>query len=169
MIRLRPVEPADAGVLERRHGGLDEAGPYGWFGYKNPGTLRRRLEAGEAIGEDRGMLAVVDGEQVVGDVSWVRLHNGPPPNGACWNVGIWLAPEFRGRGIGAQAQRLLCEYLFEHTTMERIEAGTEVDNIGEQRSLEKAGFTREGVLRRACFRGGQWRDMVLYSKLRGEQ
>jgi aminoglycoside 6'-N-acetyltransferase len=35
-------------------------------------------------------------------------------------------------------------------------------------ALENAGFTREGVLRRAWFRGGGWRDVVLYSKLRGE-
>ena len=40
--------------------------------------------------------------------------------------------------------------------------------MAEQRALEKAGFTREGVLRHACFRGGEWQDMVVFSKLRGE-
>jgi RimJ/RimL family protein N-acetyltransferase len=53
--------------------------------------------------------------------------------------------------------------------MQRIEAGTESGNVGEQKALEKAGFTREGVLRRACFRGGEYRDMMIYSKLRGEK
>jgi RimJ/RimL family protein N-acetyltransferase len=115
------------------------------------------------------MLVVADDDgRAVGDVSWVRMLNGPPPNGYCWNIGVWVAPEHRGRGHGAAAQRLLVAYLFEHTSMERVEASTEIANVGEQRALEKAGFTREGVLRRACFRGGQWRDMVLYSKLRGE-
>ncbi len=52
--------------------------------------------------------------------------------------------------------------------MERVEAGTEAGNIGEQKALEKAGFTREGVLRRACLRAGEYRDMVVYSKLRNE-
>jgi RimJ/RimL family protein N-acetyltransferase len=38
----------------------------------------------------------------------------------------------------------------------------------EQRALEKAGFTREGVLRQAQWRSGGWHDQVMYSKLRGE-
>jgi RimJ/RimL family protein N-acetyltransferase len=49
----------------------------------------------------------------------------------------------------------------------RIEAGTEAENIDEQRALEKAGFQKEAVLR-----GGGWRgrivDGVLYSRLRSD-
>ena len=52
--------------------------------------------------------------------------------------------------------------------MNRIEAGTEVDNLAEQRALDKAGFTREGVLRGWLFRGGRWRDCVRFSVLREE-
>jgi RimJ/RimL family protein N-acetyltransferase len=48
----------------------------------------------------------------------------------------------------------------------RIWAGTEADNIAEQRALEKAGFTREGVIRGAGWRDGTWRDGVIYSLLR---
>ena len=48
----------------------------------------------------------------------------------------------------------------------RIEAATDVTNRAEQRSLEKAGFTREGVLRGAQWRNGRWNDMVVYSRLR---
>jgi RimJ/RimL family protein N-acetyltransferase len=35
-------------------------------------------------------------------------------------------------------------------------------------ALERAGFTREGNLRHAQWRAGAWRDVCLYSKLRGE-
>jgi RimJ/RimL family protein N-acetyltransferase len=156
-------------VLERQHASPEDAGEMGWYGFKQPSNVARRVAAGETITDDRGTLAVVDDDgNVVGDVSWLRTFNGPPPNGDCWNVGIWLVPEHRGKGFGSQAQRLLAAYLLEHTYLERIEAGTESGNIAEQKALEKAGFTREGVLRRACFRGGEWRDMVVYSKLRGE-
>lgn len=169
MTALRPLSVADVDVLEQQHSGPDAAGEYGWYGYRDGGGLRRRLESGTVIEEDRGKLVVVDdGGQLVGDVSWIRVFNGPPPNGWCWNVGIWLRPERRGEGHGSRAQRLLAAYLFEHYYLERVEASTEADNVAEQRALEKAGFTREGVLRRACFRGGEWRDMVLFSKLRGE-
>ena len=40
--------------------------------------------------------------------------------------------------------------------------------LSMQRALEKAGFTREGVLRKAQWRNGDWHDLVVYSKLRGE-
>ena len=42
---------------------------------------------------------------------------------------------------------MLARYLFAHTTAHRLEAGTEVGNVAEQRALEKAGFSREGVTR----------------------
>jgi RimJ/RimL family protein N-acetyltransferase len=106
---------------------------------------------------------------VVGELSWRKSLNGPPPNGECWYIGIWVAPEHRGKGHGSTAQRLGAGYLFEHTMLARVEASTEAGNIAEQRALERAGFTREGVLRHANFRGGEWRDMVMFSKLRGEQ
>ena len=44
-----------------------------------------------------------------------------------------------------------------------------MENLAEQRALERAGFTREGVLRQAQFRDGGFRDMVLYSRLRGDR
>ena len=74
----------------------------------------------------------------------------------------------RGRGYGTRAQRLLAEYLFAHTQLNRVEAETETGNLAEQRALEKADFTREGILRGACFRDGHWRDMVSYSMIRSD-
>lgn len=169
MTRLRAPRPADADVLESQNLGPEASGEENWHGFRSPGHYARRIGSGELIREDGGLLVVVnDDDQVVGDVSWIRMLNGPPPNGSCWNIGVWIAPEHRGKGHGTQAQRQLAAYLFANTFLERVEAGTEAGNVGEQRALEKAGFTREGVLRRACFRAGEWRDMVVYSKLRGE-
>jgi len=165
---LRKIVEADLDVLDRQRNDPDAAGEFNWHGFR-PGGVRRRWEAQEIFTENQGVLAVVDDDsEIVGDVAWIRMHNGPPPNGDCWNVGIWIVPEARGKGHGSAAQRLVAAYLFDNTYLERVEAGTEIGNVGEQRALEKAGFTREGVLRKACFRGGHWRDMVVYSKLRGE-
>ncbi len=58
----------------------------------------------------------------------------------CWEIGISLWPEHRGKGHGSRAQRMLAEYLFAHTPVERIEAQTASDNLAERRALEKAGF-----------------------------
>jgi RimJ/RimL family protein N-acetyltransferase len=167
---LRRVERVDIEVLDAQSGGRESAGEHSWFGFADDGKVRSRVESGETIRPDRGMLAIVDDDGiVVGELSWHMSANGPRPNGECWNLGIWIAPAHRGQGHGSAAQRLGADYLFEHTMMERVEASTEAGNLAEQRALEKAGFTREGVLRHACFRGGEWRDMVVFSRLRGEQ
>jgi RimJ/RimL family protein N-acetyltransferase len=110
---------------------------------------------------------VVKGEDRLGFVTWHKVPSTP----ACyyWNIGIALLPEARGHGYGTQAQRLLARYLFAHTTVYRIEAATEVGNVAEQRALEKAGFTREGVLRGVGWRDGAHRDGVWYSILRTDQ
>lgn len=71
-------------------------------------------------------------------------------------------------GIGTEAQRLLVDYLFSTTTAHRLQAGTEVDNLAEQRALEKVGFVREGVMRGVYFRAGQWRDSIMFGLVRGE-
>jgi aminoglycoside 6'-N-acetyltransferase len=169
MTALRPLRPDDAAFLERQGETPEDTGVHSWFGFREPGSVARRIANHDTLSDSGGILAVADDSgAIVGDVSWRHSLNGPPPNGLCWNIGIWLAPECRGRGHGTAAQRLLAAYLFEHTYLERVEAGTEADNVAEQRALERAGFTREGVRRRACFRGGEWRDMVIFSKLRGE-
>jgi RimJ/RimL family protein N-acetyltransferase len=166
--RLRPARPEDADFLNRQND-PEAAGSESWWGFRATGATPARLASPDAIGETQGVLAVVDDEgSIVGDVSWIRMTNGPPPQGYCYNMGVWIAPEHRGKGHGLEAQRQLAAYLFEHFYLERVEASTDIDNVGEQRALEKAGFTREGVLRHAWFRAGAWRDIVMYSKLRGD-
>jgi RimJ/RimL family protein N-acetyltransferase len=90
------------------------------------------------------------------------------PSTHCWNLGVIVAPEARGQGYGTEGQRLLVRYLFSHTQLNRIEAETDIGNLAEQRALEKAGFTREGVRRGVSFRAGQWRDGVLYGIVRAD-
>jgi RimJ/RimL family protein N-acetyltransferase len=55
--------------------------------------------------------------------------------------------------------------------LERLEAVTDVENVRSQRVLEKAGFHREGVLRRyiAGRGGGEARDAVIYSFLSSDR
>ena len=75
-------------------------------------------------------------------------------------------PDHRGCGVGTAAQGLLAEYLFAHTTAHRLEATTGIDNVAEQRALEHAGFTQEGLLRGRGWLDGEWRDGYIYARLR---
>ncbi|MGW4423801.1 GNAT family N-acetyltransferase [Streptosporangium sp. NPDC004631] len=69
-----------------------------------------------------------------------------PPLGQAM-TGYSMLPEFRGRGFATRAVTLLVEWAFEHTSLDRIVAGTAPENIASQRVLERAGFSREALLR----------------------
>jgi RimJ/RimL family protein N-acetyltransferase len=168
MTALRPMRPEDLDALGAWRTDPEAGGEFQWMGYGSTRHLRDQVANDEVIGPEGGSLAVVDGDTLCGDVSWRRIQTGASTDNWCWNIGILLLSAARGQGHGHRAQRLLAEYLFDHTTCERVEASTDVGNIAEQKSLEKAGFTREGVMRRYQWRQGAWRDFVLYSKLRGE-
>ena len=168
-IRLRPVTEADLDMLRRF---VVESGLIGldWSGFRDPKAVQRRFDTDSYLGEDTGRL-IVDvaagtepGREPVGLVSYRRRYYGT--QAFCWEIGIALLPEWRGQGIGWRAQAMFCSYLFENTPVQRIEAATHAENAAEQRALEKAGFTLEGVIRAAEFRAGEWRDGSLYSRLR---
>jgi RimJ/RimL family protein N-acetyltransferase len=115
---------------------------------------------------DLGRMVVEEDGVPVGDMSWHSVYYGANLASRAFNIGISLAPPARGRGIGTRAQRLLVEHLFAAPDVARVEASTDVANVAEQRSLEKAGFRREGVLRSAQGRADGRHDLVVYSFLR---
>jgi RimJ/RimL family protein N-acetyltransferase len=167
-IHLRPIRESDLPVLERLAVEPLTAGAFDWHGFMDPGARRRRLAEDGFLGRDPCKLAValdLD-DSCTGDVSWLAVPTGP--TSTCWNIGIVILPEFRGKGYGTAAQRLLADYLFATTTANRIEAGTEVENLAERRALEKAGFICEGIRRGSQFRDGGWRDMAMYGRLRDD-
>lgn len=169
MTELRPIRVEDLDVLAAWKTDAVAGGEFQWMGYATSRRFRDKVANDEIFDDDGGALAVVDGDVLCGDISWHREQTAPSRDSFCWDIGILLVPDQRGKGHGTRAQRLLAEYLFAHTPAERVQASTDLDNVAEQRSLEKAGFTREGVLRHWQWRQGRWRDMVVYSMLRGEQ
>ncbi|MET7994228.1 GNAT family protein [Amycolatopsis sp. NPDC005232] len=163
---LRPVRESDLDLLEALINDPAAAGEFQWFGWHDAGYLHRRWRDNAVLTTEGGLLVPTLGDAVLGLLSWHRSRSGP--SSYCWNMGLVLRPEARGHGHGTEAQRLLVRYLFAHTQFNRVEASTDVDNRAEQRSLEKAGFTREGVLRGYGFRDGAWRDSVVYSVIRSD-
>jgi RimJ/RimL family protein N-acetyltransferase len=166
-VRIRPLVEADLDVLVEME--TPENDPWNNFELSPTNRLHRRFAENGGIGPDTAVLAVeTDDGTLIGSVSWFTVQHGPSAACRALNVGISLFPEHRGKGYGSRVQRLLCDYLFSTRLIERVEAGTDIENIAEQRALEKAGFAREGVLRHAQFRNGTWHDMVLFSRLRSD-
>ena len=167
-VRLRPIEEADLDALRRFDTDPSSRGPYLSSSFRSPQVRRRRWEEDGWLGADSGQLAVTipDGT-LAGIVAWRSIPTGGPEVG-CLEIGALLFPEHRGRGLGTAAQRLLVEYLFATTLANRLQAITDVENLAEQRVLERIGFRREGVLRGLAFIGGRWRDGALYARLRDD-
>jgi RimJ/RimL family protein N-acetyltransferase len=164
-VRLRDVTLDDAELLDAWDA---ERSEYNDFGMPRDPTDREALARGPLRNERNGMLLielVADGRPI-GTVGWHREMYGPNAESAAFNFGIELIPEERGHGYGTEAQAQLVGYLFATTDVHRVEASTDVENIAEQRSLEKAGLRREGVVRGAQFRAGGYHDLVTYALLR---
>lgn len=159
--RLRPSRAEDVPLLDAwRH---QPASPFDdWTPQGTDDPRDERLPRPDGVGQ----LIVADaGDQPIGAVQWHTVRYGPTAGSLAANIGISLRPESRGQGHGRRAQRQLAEYLLRQLGVHRVEAGTDVENVAEQRALEAAGFTREGVVRGAQWRKGQWHDLVLYSRL----
>jgi len=72
----------------------------------------------------------------------------------------------RGQGIGTQALDLAVDFGFRNRNLQRIALKVFADNPRAIRAYEKAGFQREGLLRRAAFIEGIWRDEIVMARLR---
>ncbi|MDQ6898557.1 MAG: GNAT family N-acetyltransferase [Candidatus Dormibacteraeota bacterium] len=167
-VRLRGAGSGDGTLLDLWNSSPHYRGSFNDFGQAPSASLSRVLARPGLISDERGLLLVERSADAtpLGTVTWHAVSHGPNPESRAWNIGIALIPEGRGHGYGVEAQQLLARHLFATTQVNRIEASTDVENVAEQRALEKAGFSREGVLRGAQFRAGAWHDMMLYSLLR---
>lgn len=81
-------------------------------------------------------------------------------------LGYALGSKYWGKGIMTRAVKFVTGSIFtEWPHLERLDALVDVENVGSQRVLEKAGFTREGVLRKYFVLKGRTRDMIMFSLL----
>ncbi|OMO85667.1 hypothetical protein COLO4_21508 [Corchorus olitorius] len=81
-------------------------------------------------------------------------------------LGYHLASKYWGKGIVTKAVKMVADTIFEEWPhLERLEALVDVVNVGSQKVLEKAGFQREGVLRKYFVLKGKSRDWVMFSLL----
>jgi RimJ/RimL family protein N-acetyltransferase len=171
-LRLRFVTHREAHLLNTRY--RHDEGGFNDFDEPTKVTRREGQPApppeGELRNDEGGLLWVEprDGGEPLGTVQYRRIAYGPNPESMGWDIGIDLLAGARGQGHGAEAQRLLADWLFDTTDANRVEAQTDVENLAEARALEKAGFTREGVLRGAQFRAGAYHDLVVYSRIRSD-
>ena len=106
-------------------------------------------------------IAEVESGAVLGGVSLLRFDR----ENKRAEIGLWVAAEARGRGVATRAVRLLARWGLESLDLARIEFLAEEANVASQRVAERAGFTREGVLRSYFDNKGTRPDYVMFSLL----
>ena len=167
-VDLRAIEEADYPVLHRWANDPAVVGDYDTLRPVSLDDIRRRYRDSRALTAEGGALLIVRKDGIpVGTVSCHPVSYGV--YSPAFNIGIEIEPEQRGNGFGSEAQRLFADYLLFAFAVGRVEASTDIENVAEQRALERAGFTREGVARSASWRGGRWHDMVVYSRVQGDK
>jgi RimJ/RimL family protein N-acetyltransferase len=75
----------------------------------------------------------------------------------------WLGERFWGRGIATSAVRAVANHVIIHFRLARLSALPYSDNPASCRVLEKAGFSREGILRNNAVKDGRSLDQVVYA------
>ena len=148
---LRPYVPADFDrICEIR--GLD-----------TPERRERFITRLEKPGEwfDHYLhLAIESDGMLVGDFQ-LRHCDRTTPTGA-WDMGLELADDVRGKGIGTQALLEGAKYAFANGA-HRIEGSTYENNIAMRRAFEKAGWKFEGILKALFIEDGQPHDYYSYA------
>lgn len=124
----------DAGV--RRYGHLPES-------EYTAESVREMITRDIDLGLEDGSLAVLAIADAASDVfagSLVLFD----VTGHSVEVGFWVHPAYRGRGITAAALRLAAQFA-SNSGLRELTARTLPENTASQRVLEAAGFTQTGV------------------------
>jgi ribosomal-protein-alanine N-acetyltransferase len=142
--------------------------------YWSSTPMREMREAEERVAKLAGYLADGTGyawaierredARVIGTLSLHRLDE----QNERAEVGYLLGRAYWGRGYMQEALGALLQYAFEELEVRRIEADTDPRNQGSVRTLERAGFTREGLLRERWVVAGEISDTAFFGLLRRE-
>jgi RimJ/RimL family protein N-acetyltransferase len=124
--------------------------------------LEEELEEQDSI---TFVIYTLDGDKAIG---FIGLNAISWNNRDSWvGIGIW-DPEYRGKGYGTDAMRLVLRYAFTELNLHRVTLGVFEYNPRAQRSYQKAGFTLEGRVRQELNRNGQRWDGLYMGILRQE-
>ena len=135
------------------------------YGERDAFAYLARAEADRLAGRELG-LAIADEStgELLGSCGLARFD---------WHdrkaeIGYWIAARARRRSVGSSATRVLARWGLEQLGLERVELLVNPANEASQRLAERAGFTREGLLRSYRRRKGEREDLIMFSLLRGD-
>ena len=81
-------------------------------------------------------------------------------------IGLWLLPDFWGKGIMREVMPLVCNYGFDELGLHRIEGFIESTNHNCKRAMAKLDFEQEGTMMDCEIKNGEFVSVDIYAKLR---
>jgi RimJ/RimL family protein N-acetyltransferase len=124
------------------------------------GRLAERAADDRAAGVGMTLTILGSGSDVC--LGQVDVHHVNWDN-ARVELGVWVAPAARGRGLARTALRLVATWLLRDLGFQRVQLLAEPDNEPVIRAANAAGFQREGVLRGFLRERGARVDVVVLS------
>lgn len=97
-------------------------------------------------------------------VGTIDLYDFDPVNRHV-SIGILIAEQHRGKGLGAHALNVLCEYCRIHLGIHSLMAITGKDNAAGLKVFKSCGFSTSGSLKSWIRRGKSYQDAVIMQRL----
>ena len=165
-VNLRVMEKEDVPLLIEWYNSLEFQGEFfpvmqksksqAMKEFENPSPVQVAMENVEFIIERK------DGTKI-GHIGYGKdiLHE--------WiEIGYALVPSERRKGYATEAIQVLVDYLFFYKDIPRIMICTEARNVAATKAAERAGFKKEGLIRKGGFVRGEYIDWCLLGIIREE-
>lgn len=115
---------------------------------------------------DRVFFAIQ--ELATGELAGDAQLWGIDPHNRCANLGFSLRAQMRGRGLGTDTVRTLCDYGFRVRGLYRLQLETRAGNAASRRAALAAGFVPEGRIRESAWVAGRFVDHLIFGLLETE-
>ena len=113
-----------------------------------------------------GVYLKSDQKRIIGSVVFSNIIMGPFKS--CY-LGYRIDKDEINKGYATEAIIAGCEYMFKEKKLHRIEANIIPGNTASIKTIEKAGFTYEGLSKKYLKINGVWEDHLHYVLLNEEQ
>ena len=152
---------------------LDDPELMRWWGHGatvgSTSALRTRIEdwIGQELASGHPTAFVVDDldRQPIG----LLILSAIDPIDRSAELSLFFLSQFRGRGYGADALETLCDAAFEQWNLHRLTVRSEAHNLTAHKFFLQHGFEQEGRLREARFIDGEWRDILIFGRIRNKE
>ncbi|RST60242.1 N-acetyltransferase [Siminovitchia terrae] len=82
-----------------------------------------------------------------------------------WEIGFVILPEFRGKGYGREAAKLLLQLAFENLGAHKVFGMCNSNNIRSAVLMESIGMEREAIFKEELFWHNKWVDQYYFAIL----